>query len=90
MKKNLPERDTLKPEQVEAGFYVIADDDRRDDRTEYFIGQVMGSDLKNRDDFIVKSKAPQLQFWLTTVGVCAVVNITYLVRKATDLEVALS
>ena len=92
MKKNSQERVLLKPEEIEAGFYIVADDDNRDDRTGYFIAEVVGTFIKARttENFLVKSKASALDLWYTHVGNTTVVHIDYFVRKATELEKALA
>jgi hypothetical protein len=92
LKKNSQKRDLLKPEEIEAGFYVIAEDSTINDRTGYFIGEVVGSYLHehHKNNFLIKSKADSLNLWNTNVGDTTVVHIGYLVRKATDLELALT
>jgi hypothetical protein len=91
LKKNSPEKDMLKPEEIEAGFYVIADDKHRNEKTGYFIGEVVGTfiDSEIKENFLVKSKAAAMEFWLTNIDSATVINIAYFVRKATDLEMAL-
>ena len=81
----------LKPEEIEAGFYVIADDKHRNEKTGYFIGEVVGTFINSeiRENFLVKSKAVAMEFWLTNIDSATVINIAYFVRKATDLEMAL-
>jgi len=81
----------LKPEEIEAGFYVIADDKHRNEKTGYFIGEVVGTFINSeiRENFLVKSKAAAMEFWLTNIDSATVINIAYFVRKATDLEMAL-
>jgi len=91
LKKNSPEKGMLKPEEIEAGFYVIADDKHRNEKTGYFIGEVVGTFINSeiRENFLVKSKAVAMEFWLTNIDSATVINIAYFVRKATDLEMAL-
>ncbi len=91
MKKNSQKKDTLKPEQVEAAYYVFCDYVEDSDNNKYFVGEVVGTYIVggNFNNFLVRSNAEELASWNTSVGDLVIINCAYIVRKATELEIAL-
>ena len=90
MKKNLQERDSLKPEEFEAGHYVFCDCTDTD-YTNFFVGEVEGTYYisGNNTNFLVKCNSDYCESWSTRVDDLVVIHFSYIVRKATGLEISL-
>jgi hypothetical protein len=58
----------------------------------FFVGEVVGTYYieGNNTNFLVKSNSEYCESWKTYVDKLVVIHYSYIVRKATELEVALS
>lgn len=90
MKKNSQKKALLKPEEVEAGHYIFCDCIHIYDAN-FFVGEVVGTYYieGNNTIFLVKSSSEYCESWQTYVDDFVVIHYSYIVRKATELEVAL-
>ena len=95
MEKNSQEKATQKLGEVEAGWYVISTSCSRLQKP--FIGKVVATyfdfdNPRNSTSYpavIVESNSIELEDWSTRIGNGKAVSNSYIIRKATDLEVAL-
>lgn len=92
MKKNSQKKALLKPEEVEAGHYIFCDCTNIDiDDANFFVGEVVGTYYieGNNTNLLVKSNSEYSESWQTYVDDFVVIHCSYVVRKATELEIAL-
>ena len=70
------------------GWYVFSTS--LDNQDSLFIGEIVGTLLNSRKTvLLVRSNAPELDLWGNFLNEAAPILNEYLVRKATDLEIAL-
>jgi hypothetical protein len=98
LEKNLREKATLKLGEVECGWYVFNTTSNWDG--ESFVGKVVATwfdcstnqSILNSSDYpavLVHSNSPYIKAWHTSLYEGKAIASIYIVRKATDLEVAL-
>jgi hypothetical protein len=80
----------LKPREVEAGYYIFSDCTGIPDPN-FFVGEVVGTYWTGtpHNTLLVKSDSKYCESWNIRVDELVVIHYSYIVRKATELEIAL-
>ena len=80
----------MKLENTYIGWYVFSTSSYGDEYQ--FFAEVVGTAIPVRGTkliVLVRSKAPELDLWKNSIGDTTPILVEYIIRKATELEIAL-